>query len=230
MVLGALILPGPLVSRAEQKLTQLLEHRRHTLEMKWQKVSRSKLDIYKDFAAFHFDHLVPEGAEFHALVVNCSALDHRKYNNGDPDLGFNKFLYQLLHHRVSKRFGHAEKLVVDLDARNSTREVQELQDVLNAGAARHFGNQRRPFTRVAHRCSKTTRLLQLSDLLSGAVAWHKNDHDALQSASESKIALATHIAQHAGLRRLGNDSPRAESRLGVWNFRMGGSHKGRPAV
>lgn len=231
MVLGALIVPGMLVAEAEQRLESFLASSRLPSEMKWTKVSRSKLGVYRDFASLHFDYLVPAGAEFHALALDCRELDHRAFNDGDPDLGYNKFLFQLLFHRVGRRFGHVEKIVVDVDARNSSREVSELEAVLNSRTARHFGDtHRRPFARIAHRCSRSTRLLQLSDLLTGAVAWHKNDHDAIEGASESKIALATHIASRLGLRRLGASSPRRETRLSVWNFQLRARRGGRPAV
>jgi hypothetical protein len=221
MILGALIMPGDLVAEAERHLANYLAQQGTLGEFKWTKVSRSKLDVYRGYISYYFDSLVPRGATFSALVVDSREIDHHAYNDGDPDLGFNKFLYQLLFHRVGRVHGLNERIVVDLDARNTTRDAGELNNVLNAATARYFGDQaRRPFARVAHRDSKNSRLLQLADLLTGAVAWHKNDHDAQPGASESKIAMAAHIAGHIGLRRLGANSVRAETRLNVWNFQL----------
>lgn len=221
MVLGALILPGGLVTEAEQVLNARLENRRMTAELKWTKVSKQKLSEYRETIDFHFEWLVPRGASFQSLIVNCHELDHRRFNDGDPDLGFNKFLYQLLFHKVGRVFCDSERVVVDMDARSSTRDVGELQRVLNSATRRVHGHLiQPPFSRVAYRNSKSTRLLQVADLLAGAVAWHKNDHDARPNPSEAKSTLANHVAGCVGLKRLGANSSRSEHRLGIWNFRM----------
>jgi len=218
MVLGALILPGTLVQEAETGLRQVLESHRMHGELKWTKVSRGKLPVYEEFVAHYFDVLVPRGAEFHSLILNCHGLNHRKFNNGDPDLGYNKFMFQLLFHRAAVPYGEYEKIVADLDSRNSNRNPYELETILNSASSRKFDRQ--PFTRVAHRDSKGTRLLQLADLLTGAVAWHKNDHDAAENPSAAKCSLATTVANCAGRLRLGNETPKTERRMGVWNFRL----------
>jgi hypothetical protein len=230
MVLGALIVPGAEVAGAEHALSDLLADQHMRAELKWTKVSRGKLPAYRSMIAFYFDQLVPKGAEFHAVIVNCQELDHGTYNEGDAELGFNKFLFNLLHFRVARNFGHFERIVVDLDSRNATRDPMELQAVLNMRFARETRDVTRPpFARVAFRDSKSTRLLQLSDLMTGAIAWHKNQHDAAPEASASKCEMAEYVASRVGLRRLGDDAPRREVRLSCWTFQLR-PRKGRPAV
>lgn len=222
MVLGALVVPGHLVRTAEDAIAEMLSrHHMGPSELKWTKVSRAKAPAYHAFADFHFDWLCPQGGEFHSLIVDTHQLDHRTYNEGDPDLGMAKFLYSLLYHRVGLRFGFDERIVVDLDARNTARDPVELQVCLNRRMAKLKRTWGEPsFTRIAHRGSETSRLLQLADLLAGAVAWHKNDHDAADNASAAKAGLADHIAQRAGRRRLGADTFKRETRLAVWNHSL----------
>lgn len=223
MVLGALIVPGDYVEKAEAAIVQLLSaHGMAGAEFKWTKVSKAKSAAYRALVDLHFDVLCPNGVEFFAMAIDTYGLDHRCYNEGDADLGYNKFLYQLLLHRVGKRFGEDERIVVDLDARNTTREPNELQRILNSAMGRELGTfMRPPFSRIAHRDSRTSRLLQLADLLAGAVAWHKNDQDARSEASPAKMDLANHIAARAKRGRLGADTWKSETRLGVWNFALG---------
>ena len=223
MVLGALVVPKAGVEEAERLMEATLQaHRMAGSEFKWTKVSRGKADAYQALANLHFDILCPNGVEFHALVIDCHGLDHRCYNQGDADLGYNKFLFQLLLHKVARRFGAEERMVVDLDSRNTTRDPMELQRILNSAMGRELRDHLRPpFTRIAHRDSRTSRLLQLSDLLSGAVAWHKNDQDTRPEASPAKVGLANHIAVRSGRRRLGGDTWKSETRMSVWNFALG---------
>lgn len=231
MVLGAVVVPGTEVDAATNALAELLaRHGVHAGELKWTKVSRGKLAAYQAAIDYYFDILVPLGAQCHALVVDTSLLDHQGYNQGDAEIGFNKFLFQLLFHRVGKPFGQTERIVVDMDARNSSRDLMELQSILNRRMVRTFGiDGSFPFARIAHRDSKKSRLIQISDIISGAVAWHCNDHDAVPGASEAKAQLANHIASKVGLRRLGRTSPMRELRLSIWNIQMG-ARKGRPAA
>jgi len=196
-------------------------------ELKWTKVSRGKYPVYKDVVDLYFSSYLHQGAEFHAIVLDTHGIDHGTYNQGDADLGFNKFLFNLLYYRVGLRFGELEKIVVDMDARNTTHEPAELQGFLNRKLASRFGSfDHHPFTRIAQRDSKKSRMVQLADLLAGSVAWHKNDHDTKSGASEAKTNLANHIAQSVGLRRLGASSPRSEKRLSVWNFQLGPRGRG----
>jgi hypothetical protein len=157
------------------------------------------------------------------MIVDASRLDHAAYNEGDSELGFNKFLFRLLWHRVGIRYGGDEKIVVHLDSRTATRDLSELCEILNHKAAQTFGGGRlrTTFARVAFRDSKNSRLLQIADLLTGAVAWHKNDHDAHPKPSGAKLQLANDIARMAGRQRLGMDTAKGTWALNVWNIRLG---------
>lgn len=222
MVLGALVVPGPYVARATAALEEVLaRHRMTGSEFKWTKVSTGKADCYREVVGVHFDELCSNGVQFHALVLDQHGIDHRCYNQGDEDLGYNKWLYQLLLHRVGKPFGSFEKIVVDLDNRNTSRDPVELQRILNSKMGSLTGTYLEPpFARIAHRDSKGTRLLQLTDLLAGAVAWHKNDHDSRPDASAAKAALANEVARRVGLFRFGSNSPKRETRVSVWNMSL----------
>ena len=221
MVLGALVVPGAVVAQCEEAIGARLAAGRMFGEVKWSKVSRGKLDVYRDLVACHFELAAQLGVEFHSLVLDTYQFDHVAFNDGDPELGFNKFVHRLLDIRVGRRFGALERIVVHMDARNTTRHPSELQRFLNMAAAKHHADAMRPpFARIAHRDSKGSRLIQLCDLLSGAVAWHKNDHDAREGASEAKTALANETAQRIGRARLGADTPRGQHALSVWNLRL----------
>lgn len=227
MVLGAMIVPGPNVHACEQAFSRLLSEAQMHGEFKWGKVSRSKLPVYKNLAAEHFRLVSTAGVEFIGLIVETRGLDHNAYNEGDPELGFNKFLFQILWHGAGLRYGLNERIVVHLDSRTANRDLTELTLCLNRKATHHFGGPARaPFARVAFRDSKNSRILQCTDLLAGAIAWHKNDRDSRQNPSSARIELANEIARLAGRRRLGGGTPRGEWGLNTWNFRLRPTRRG----
>jgi hypothetical protein len=227
MVLGAMVVPGHAVAAYEAAITAILEVATMFGEVKWTKVSRSKLEVYRHLAAEHFRLVTSLRTEYHAMTIETQALDHAAYNQGDAELGFNKFLFELLWHRVGRRYGLNEKIVVHLDSRTANRDLVELTECLNKRAAREFGGPlRAPFARVAFRDSKGSRILQIADLLAGAVAWHKNDHDARESPSAARIELANEIARLAGRQRLGANTRQGEWALNVWNFQLRPARRG----
>ena len=221
MVLGAVIVPGDAVAKCEQSITSILTEERMFGEIKWTKVSRSKLGVYRRLAAEHFRLVTTEGVEFIALIVATQGLDHAAYNQGDAEIGFNKFLFEILWHGAGLRYGANEKIVVHLDSRTANHDLTELTVCLNRKATRAFGGPvRAPFARVAFRDSKNSRIMQLADLLTGAIAWHKNDHDATLNPSAARLELANEIARLAGRKRLGANTPRGEWAVNCWNFRL----------
>lgn len=56
-----------------------------------------------------------------------------------------------------------------------------------------------PFRRCQFRDSSDTPLLQLVDLLTGAVAWSVNGHAAAPGASAAKTRIAQYVLQRAGI-------------------------------
>ncbi len=155
MVLGAIVIPAHVEEQALATIQAVLERRSMFGELKWVKVSKAKLPVYQEVARSFFEFAAANGIEFHAMVVNCYQLDHNAYNEGDSELGFNKFVFNLLHHRVGRRFGSDERVLVYLDAKNCTREPSELQEILNSAARRAHGELgREPFSKISFRDSR----------------------------------------------------------------------------
>jgi hypothetical protein len=57
-------------------------------EAKWTRVSMSKLAAYKRIVDVLFKNI--EAIHFHSLVVDTTLLDHRRFNEGNREIGFNK--------------------------------------------------------------------------------------------------------------------------------------------
>ena len=56
-------------------------------EAKWTKVSKAKLPAYKRLVDVLFDNI--KDVHFHSLFVDTTQQDHKKYNQGDSEIGFN---------------------------------------------------------------------------------------------------------------------------------------------
>lgn len=197
LVLGGIIAPTSIVDAIH---TEIAECRLPELpfgEMKWTKVSRSKLGVYQRVvnAFFYADTL--KVCDFHSSVVDTHQIDHGRYNQGSREIGFNKEIYQLASkfaRLYPDRLFHCYP-----DERPTNQLPSDLRDILNHGRRKTGDKRDWPFRRCHFRCSKQTPLLQLTDLLTGAIAYHLNGHIGAADASPAKQELARFVMDRAGV-------------------------------
>jgi len=188
-------------------------------EVKWSKCSKGVLQYYMDFADVFFGAADRDLASFTSLWVEKATFDHRTYNAGNPDIGFNKMVYQLLLHKVGKVWGSDYRITVKLDYRSSKHNPNDLTAMLNLDLKRQ-GIDTFPFKRIEFKDSKKSELLQLNDLLIGALGCQ---HNPLKGRAEHKLALAAHILKQARQ----TCSPKSiygwnATTFKVWGFRFKG--------
>jgi hypothetical protein len=162
-------------------------------EVKWSKCSKGVLQYYKDFADVFFGAAERDLVSFTSLWVNKSTFNHRTYNAGSPDIGFNKMVYQLLLHKVGKVWGDSYRITVKLDHRSTKHDPNDLSGMLNHDLRRK-GIETFPFKRIEFRDSKKSELIQLNDLLIGALGCH---HNPMEGRAVHKLELAKHILTQA---------------------------------
>lgn len=192
-------------------------------EVKWSKVSRAKLNAYLAVVDTLFGMSATDDIHWHSIIVNNTKLDHNRFNSGDPDVGFNKFLYQLLL-SIGRKYEKNDKgkmqYYVYLDERTSPQPPETLREILNSGLRKRWNIRYSPFRRVAYADSKKERLLQPNDLLLGSVAFHKNNRHASCPEDSPKRQLAARVAEHAKMNVLGGDTPQSQLRFSVWNLML----------
>ena len=103
-------------------------------ELKWTKVSKHNLKSYESWVD-EFFHLSGRAKllGFYALVLDTSTFNHKKYNEGDGEIGFSKILYQLLLHSIGRNYGYYRPIVGYLDHRDTVHSPEKLRQMLNAG-------------------------------------------------------------------------------------------------
>lgn len=153
-------------------------------ELKWNKVSPAYLDLYKDVIQFFFKS---QELRFRTILIESQIIDHYKFNNKDPELGFYKFYYQLLHHwildfndydifldfKVNRDKGRLIDLKKALDNSNLTSSINILQALP----------------------SDQSLGIQLADVLTGIVS-AKFNNETTSKAKGSLIALVEKALVH----------------------------------
>ena len=207
LMIGALWLPADLREEAKAKIAGLRE--RHSVhgEMKWRKISPSRLDFYAEVIDLFFAYAAD-------MRFRCIAVDHEKtdldhFHDGDGELGFYKFYYQLLHHWILDFNEYA--VFCDLKSNRSPTRLAELRKVLsNANLSAGIVN-------VQPLPSGQLVLMQLCDILLGAASSRLN-FDA--PASPAKLAIVERIEARLG-RKIG-PTWKSEEKFNVFKINLKG--------
>lgn len=175
-------------------------------ELKWQKMSPSYYDLYKEIIDYFF---ATPFIRFRVILVEASLVDNVKFNNTDAELGFYKFYYQLLHHwifdfntynifldhKVNRNKGRFRELERVLDNANLTSDIKQVQGLP----------------------SNEQLGIQLADVLTGLVASKMNGG----VTSNAKLDLIKYVEE----RHLGKGiapTPKWEEKFNVFKINLKG--------
>jgi hypothetical protein len=215
LFLGGVVVPTRAASEFEDAISRARLPELPAGEMGWSKVSNAKLAAYLRVVDLFFEN--PSGIpnlDFHCLCIDTTRLDHRAYNAGSREIGFNKEVYNLA--MKFARLYPGRLFHVYPDHRSTASSPEELRLILNRGAARHHRRPDWPFRRLAFRNSAEVHAIQLVDVLLGAVAYRRNAHHAAPGASPAKIALSAHVLAKAGIADVAIDTP-MRGKFTIWN-------------
>jgi len=192
-------------------------------ELKWSKVTNQKYDQYKRFVEYFFALNNTDELHFKCMIVDNHQINHKKFSDGNKENGFYKFYYQLLLHSFGKEYYKQEedtKFIIHLDHRCSSYPLMDLKNILNSGIRKKYQITTDPFRSIEPRDSKLSELIQINDIILGAIGFQKNGFHLIAGSRKSKIDLAEYIAKSAGLSNLSNSTFRSQSRFSIWNFKL----------
>lgn len=165
LVIGSLWLPSEDRDALKAAIHELRDKHRVGGEFKWNKVSPSRLAFYEDLASLFFGG--GDRLRFRCIAVDERKLDLVKYHDGDQELGFYKFYYQLLLHWILDFNSYS--IFCDY---KSNRDRQRLKVLGNC-----LGNADLSATieRVQSVRSDEAVLVQLTDVLTGIASARMNE-------------------------------------------------------
>jgi len=164
MVLGGLICPIEKVREVSVRVRDIKVKyglSPHS-EIKWTRVSPSKAEFYKAVIDYFFDD---DDLQFRAIVCDKTQLKHDQFNQ-NHDGWYYKMYFLLLQWFLDDRNHY--HIYIDIKDTLSAEKCVKLRDVL---CNHQYDFNQNMLERVQHVRSHETQLLQMSDLLIGAVAY-----------------------------------------------------------
>jgi hypothetical protein len=170
---------------------------------------------------------------FKAFVLDIRTPEYRVYSKGNKDIGFYKDYYHfLLFHFAKFPYQHNCQMEVFIDERTvNVDPYVPLKIILNSGIRKHFKVSEDLVSRVEPIASEKSDLLQLADVLMGAVGFHNMDYHLREKAKPDKVNLARYIAGRLHLYDLKQETPKYQEyfKLERWYWGPRPPRKRRPA-
>jgi len=191
MVCGGVFVERQYVKQIRKDIRNILIDNDFHAEMKWVKTDSRKIDAYKKVVDYFFD-LPAYKASFNCIVVDKREIALEKYHNGDLELAFYKFIYQLLKKRIKPDTKYY--LVFDFKPTKVKERLSNLGSYLDSFLYVEHANSS-VIKHIQGYPSDENILLQVADLFSGAVAYSFNEET---SNKRPKRILANYIASKIG--------------------------------
>ncbi|RLA80405.1 MAG: DUF3800 domain-containing protein [Epsilonproteobacteria bacterium] len=189
MVLGAIKCSKEQRQRISKEIKAIKV--RHKLpsnfEIKWTKVSKTKLSFYLELINYFFN--TPE-LTFRGLIVpDKSKLNHSQFNNTHDDFYY-KMYFLLLNQMLENH--NKYNVYIDIKDTQGSQKVEKLQDVL---ASANYDFNREMIQKIQQVHSHEVEHLQLADLIIGALGYINRELDT----STSKLEIIERIKKLSGL-------------------------------
>ena len=182
-------------------------------EVKWTGVTGSFAHAaYWDVLNLFFDERFADDICFNCIVVKADEDPTHGADAATRDLGFRKAYWTLLRYRLLDDASY--HIVLDQKACKTVNPDGTLRDTLN----RHLYGFRGHLAVLSCKSVSSTSddMLQLADLLCGAVGWAWNGRP---SKSEAKRTFADAIVAQRNGRGLEWESPKGDSKFNIWRYR-----------
>jgi len=159
----------------------------HETEIKWTKVSPAKLSFYQELIEYFFQE---KELRFRGVIIpNKNLLRHESFDQVHDDWYY-KMYYTMLNVILEPKAHY--RIYLDYKDTRGGRKVRKLHEVLeNSLKSRASGSSGNIIQRVQIVHSHETVLLQLADLLIGAVSYMNRG----LSGSEAKTALVKKVQE-----------------------------------
>ena len=155
-------------------------------ELKWNAVSPAKIDYYIDVINYFFAN--PE-LHFRALIVtDKSQLKHDDFGQSHDEFYY-KMYFNLLKTIIVP--GDNYEVYIDIKDTQSEQKVKKLKEVISNT---HYDFDQSMIRRIQQVDSKEVELVQLTDLLIGAVVYFQRGLDG----SQAKLRLINLIKEKSG--------------------------------
>ncbi|MBE5035801.1 DUF3800 domain-containing protein [Gallibacter intestinalis] len=191
MVIGAVWCPKDKLKEINDRISKIKEKYRvlKQSELKWVKVAPVKLDLYKEIVNYFFDC---SDLHFRCVIVpDKNKLDHKKFEQTHDD-----WYYKMYFEMLKVIFNPQDKynVYVDIKDSHSYEKTTNLKKICNNSMYDFSGNVVKKIQPIR---SHETQIMQIVDILIGAICYANRDFDENFKNSTAKLELIRLIKERS---------------------------------
>lgn len=175
------------------------------------------LEKHRELVHWTFELIRKRELLFHCILIDFVRFDHQLREDGGKAESLKRMYYQLILHRLLKKHGNDYDCYALIDKCNELDGLPRLKTGLNS-AAKAYGCSD-PLRIIEFRDSATEPMLQMNDLILGAICAHKNRRFEEVEAGQPKANLAGFVLGRSNLIDYDSDTPRTVDDFTIWNLK-----------
>ncbi|MEA4940415.1 MAG: DUF3800 domain-containing protein [Christensenella sp.] len=191
MVLGAVWCPKDKVKSINERIRKIKQRNNvnATSEIKWTKVSPAKSQLYSDIIDYFFDD---DDLHFRCVVVPNKELLNHQYFRQSHDDWYYKMYFDLLKVIFSPYDSH--DVYIDKKDRYSTAKCKKLHEVC---CNSKYDFSAKIITKIQPIQSHEVQIMQIVDILTGAMGYHNRKFPENELRSNTKADLIELIKERS---------------------------------
>jgi len=178
-------------------------------EFKWSRLNPHRTEAYKELVDVFFD---APSLSYRCILVDKTLIDYATYHNNDKELGFYKFYFQLLSRSLNPNIAYWAYL--DDRTNKKANRLPDLKATVNQWCKRRHRCRDELLRTVEARDSRSHELIQMTDVLTGAIAGIWNE----EFRNQAKYDICGHIAMRKNWSTLKVSTFPSENKFNIWKW------------
>ena len=217
LAVGGLLVAHSDVQAIRRELLQRKANLKLKKEAKWNATRKASLEKHRSLIDWTFDLIKKRELLFHCILVDFDKFDHSLRSDGGRAESMKRMYYQLILHRLLKNYGNRYDCYALIDKCNELSGLVNFQKGLNTASKRYGCDN--ALRAIEFRDSEDEPLLQMNDLILGAVCAQKNRRFEEAEAGQHKANLAGYVLGKFGLTHYDDNTPKGVDDLSIWNLK-----------
>lgn len=216
LAVGGLIVAHSDVVAIRSRFVNRKAHMGLNKEAKWNSTRKATLEKHRALIDWTFELIAKGDLQFHCILVDFQRFDHDLREDGGKAESMKRMYYQLILHRLLKKHGKDNECFAYIDKCNELAGLEKMQDGLNTQG--HRFKCPGALKAIEFRDSEKEPMLQMNDLILGAICAHRNRRFEEADAGQYKANLAGYVLGKTGLLNFDKNTPIGRKEFSIWNF------------
>lgn len=219
MVLGAVSASCSAISLMQEKIADIRRNSEFPEDsLQWKNITGRKIKDYEALVDLFCEWNTEKALDFTAAAFYRRKFKHHLFNDGDGEVAYQKWLCNV-YLAIGDKYGWPKDISCFHGRRASRFKLPEIRGILNARAAKKVRYNYLPYSCLKYLDPSSESMLQMNDVLLGAVSYHWNP-GMRKDPDSPKSHIARYLQTNCCARDLGRKTPKSMPHFDIWEFRL----------